>query len=225
MTLEQLLALGLTQEKAEQVLAEQKAELEKAEQAKQAEIEAIKSNRDEILNEKKALQDKQNAEKSEKEKLEQEKARAKGDFEAIENQYKDKIASLEQEIVRRDKQRDTDIVQTTALKLASSLSDNPNNQEVLQMLIEKRLVAENGQVKITDSSGNLTIASLDDFAKEIKTSGKYDALITGTKASGTGASGQSGTGTKQASDYTEQERVELASKNPQLFTQLFTQKE
>lgn len=189
------------------------------------ENERMRKHNETLLAEKKAETDKRKAEQAEKDKLAEEQARKKGDIEQLEQQYKDKIASLEQEIVQRDKQRDTDIVQSTALKLASSLSDNPNNQEVLQMLIEKRLVAENGQVKITDSSGNLTIASLDDFAKEIKTSGKYDALITGTKASGTGASGQGSTGTKQASDYTEQERVELASKNPQLFTQLFTQKE
>lgn len=71
------------------------------------------------------------------------------------------------------------------------------------MLIEKRLTAENGQIKVTDGTGNLTIASIADLKNEISTSGKFDSLITGTKASGVGATGQGTQGTKQASDYTE----------------------
>lgn len=190
-----------------------------------AENERMRKHNETLLAEKKAETDKRKAEQAEKDKLAEEQARKKGDIEQLEQQYKDKIAKLEQEIVQRDKQRDTDLVQSTALKLATSLSDNPNNQEVLQMLIEKRLVAENGQVKVTDSSGNLTIATLDDFTNEIKTSGKYDSLITGTKASGTGATGQGSQSTKQAHEYTEQERLEMAVKNPEQFNQLFSQKE
>ena len=93
------------------------------------------------------------------------------------------------------------------------------------MLIEKRLTAENGQIKVTDGTGNLTIASIADLKNEISTSGKFDSLITGTKASGVGATGQGTQGTKQASDYTESERIELANTNPNLFNQLFAQKE
>lgn len=190
-------------------------------QALQDEVEKLRKHSETLLAEKKAEQQKQREAQAEKDALAQEQARKKGDFETLEKQYQDKIAKLEAEIVERDKQRDSDLVKSEALKLASSLSDNEHNQEILQMLIEKRLTAENGQIKVTDGTGNLTIASIADLKNEISTSGKFDSLITGTKASGVGATGQGTQGTKQASDYTESERIELATTNPNLFKQLF----
>ena len=194
-------------------------------QALQEEVERMRKHNETLLAEKKAEQQKQREAQAEKDALAQEQARKKGDFDTLEKQYQDKIAKLEAEIVERDKQRDSDLVKSEALKLASSLSDNEHNQEILQMLIEKRLTAENGQIKVTDGTGNLTIASIADLKNEISTSGKFDSLITGTKASGVGATGQGTQGTKQASDYTESERIELATTNPNLFNQLFAQKE
>ena len=194
-------------------------------QTLQDEVEKLRKHSETLLAEKKAEQQKQREAQAEKDALAQEQARKKGDFETLEKQYQDKIAKLEAEIVERDKQRDSDLVKSEALKLASSLSDNEHNQAILQMLIEKRLAAENGQIKVTDGTGNLTIASIADLKNEISTSGKFDSLITGTKASGVGATGQGTQGTKQASDYTESERIELATTNPNLFNQLFAQKE
>ena len=194
-------------------------------QALQDEVERMRKHNETLLAEKKAEQQKQREAQAEKDALAQEQARKKGDFDTLEKQYQDKIAKLEAEIVERDKQRDSDLVKSEALKLASSLSDNEHNQAILQMLIEKRLTAENGQVKVVDDLGNATISTIADLKNEISTSGKFDSLITGTKASGVGATGQGTQGTKQASDYTESERIELATTNPNLFNQLFAQKE
>lgn len=194
-------------------------------QALQDEVEKLRKHSETLLAEKKAEQQKQREAQAEKDALAQEQARKKGDFDAIEKQYQDKIAKLEAEIVERDKQRDSDLVKSEALKLASSLSDNEHNQAILQMLIEKRLTAENGQVKVVDDLGNATISTIADLKNEISTSGKFDSLITGTKASGVGATGQGTQGTKTLKDYTESERIELANTNPNLFNQLFAQKE
>ena len=194
-------------------------------QALQDEVEKLRKHSETLLAEKKAEQQKQREAQAEKDALAQEQARKKGDFETLEKRYQDKIAKLEAEIVERDKQRDSDLVKSEALKLASSLSDNEHDQAILQMLIEKRLAAENGQVKVVDDLGNATISTIADLKNEISTSGKFDSLITGTKASGVGATGQGTQGTKQASDYTESERIELATTNPNLFNQLFAQKE
>ena len=194
-------------------------------QALQDEVERMRKHNETLLAEKKAEQQKQREAQAEKDALAQEQARKKGDFDTLEKQYQDKIAKLEAEIVERDKQRDSDLVKSEALKLASSLSDNEHNQAILQTLIEKRLAAENGQVKVVDDLGNATISTIADLKNEISTSGKFDSLITGTKASGVGATGQGTQGTKQASDYTESERIELATTNPNLFNQLFAQKE
>ena len=192
-------------------------------QALQDEVEKLRKHSETLLAEKKAEQQKQREAQAEKDALAQEQARKKGDFETLEKQYQDKIAKLEAEIVERDKQRDSDLVKSEALKLASSLSDNEHNQEILQMLIEKRLTAENGQIKVTDGTGNLTIASIADLKNEISTSGKFDSLITGTKASGVGATGQGTQGAKTLKDYTEGELIELQKTNPAEFTRIINQ--
>ena len=192
-------------------------------QALQDEVERMRKHNETLLAEKKAEQQKQREAQAEKDALAQEQARKKGDFETLEKQYQDKIAKLEAEIVERDKQRDSDLVKSEALKLASSLSDNEHNQAILQMLIEKRLTAENGQVKVVDDLGNATISTIADLKNEISTSGKFDSLITGTKASGIGATGQGTQGTKTLKDYTEGELIELQKTNPAEFTRIINQ--
>ena len=191
--------------------------------ALQEEVERMRKHNETLLTEKKAEQQKQREAQAEKDALAQEQARKKGDFDTLEKQYQDKIAKLEAEIVERDKQRDSDLVKSEALKLASSLSDNEHNQEILQMLIEKRLAAENGQVKVVDDLGNATISTIADLKNEISTSGKFDSLITGTKASGVGATGQGTQGTKTLKDYTEGELIELQKTNPAEFTRIINQ--
>ena len=192
-------------------------------QALQDEVEKLRKHSETLLAEKKAEQQKQREAQAEKDALAQEQARKKGDFDTLEKQYQDKIAKLEAEIVERDKQRDSDLVKSEALKLASSLSDNEHNQAILQMLIEKRLTAENGQVKVVDDLGNATISTIADLKNEISTSGKFDSLITGTKASGVGATGQGTQGTKTLKDYTEGELIELQKTNPAEFTRVINQ--
>lgn len=222
MNLEQLLAMGLTQEQAEKIIADNKAAIEQY-QALQDEVERMRKHNETLLAEKKAETEKRKAEQAGKDALAQEQARKKGDFDTLEKQYQDKIAKLEAEIVERDKQRDSDLVKSEALKLASSLSDNEHNQAILQMLIEKRLAAENGQVKVVDDLGNATISTIADLKNEISTSGKFDSLITGTKASGVGATGQGTQGTKTLKDYTEGELIELQKTNPAEFTRIINQ--
>ncbi|WII95983.1 hypothetical protein LU276_03990 [Moraxella haemolytica] len=187
-------------------------------QAAQAEIERLRKHNETLLGEKKAETEKRKAEQAEKDRLAEETARKKGDFETLEKQYQDKIAGLEKQLADNIAQRNQDLIKAESAKIASQLSTNAHNQEILQMLIEKRLIADNGQIKVTDSNGNLTISTLDDLVKEFKDGGKFDSLIDGTRASGTGATGQS---QKQAQDYSEAERVALAQSNPTLFNQLF----
>lgn len=183
-----------------------------------AEIDRLWKHNETLLSEKKAETEKRKAEQAEKDRLAEETARKKGDFETLENGYKEKIANLEKQISDIQAERNHDLIKSQSVKIASQLSSNTHNQEILQMLIEKRLTADNGQVKVTDGKGNLTISTLDELVNEFKNGGKFDALIDGTKASGTGATGQN---SKSANDYTESERVALAQNNPTLFNQLF----
>lgn len=188
-------------------------------QALQAEVERLRKHSETLLAEKKAESEQRKAEQAEKDRLAEETARKKGDFETLEKQYQAKIQDLQNQIAERDKQRDSDLVKSHAQKLASVLSDNPANQELLQMVLEKRLSAKDGQISVLDVSGAVSIASIDDLKREIETCGKYDSLVVGTRASGTGSNGKPAI--KQASEYSESERIELANTNPTLFNQLF----
>ena len=224
MNLEQLLAMGLTQEQAEKIIADNKAAIEQAEQAKQAELDRVKANRDEILSEKKSLQAKQDAELAEKAKLEQDKAKAKGDIEALEAQYKAELAKHEQKYADLVKANNTKFIESTAKDIARSLATNDINAELLQTLIQGRItIDENGVPRILGADGQPSIATIDDFKNEIKSSGRYDALIVGTSASGVGSQGQGGTGTKTLKDYTEGELIELQKTNPAEFTRIINQ--
>lgn len=184
----------------------------------QAEVDRLRKHSETLLAEKKQQSEQRRAEQAEKERLAEETARKKGDFEALEKQYQAKIQELNEQITKRDKERDENLVKSHAQKLSSQLSDNPANQEILQILIEKRLSAKDGQLSVLDDSGAVSIMTLDDLAKQIQNCGKYDSLIIGTKSCGTGSNGQSA---KRAGDYSEQERLALANSNPALFNQLF----
>ena len=49
-------------------------------------------------------------------------------------------------------------------------------------------------VKVTDSSGDLTVSTLDDLKAEFKNDARYSSLLKGNQSSGGGASGGSNSG-------------------------------
>lgn len=77
-----------------------------------------------------------------------------------------------------------------ANKLASTLAEG-FNVELLADSVKKRLKFTDGEVKVLDANGALTVSSLDDLAKEFKNDPKYASLLKGNKSSGGGANGGS----------------------------------
>ena len=214
MNLEELLkSLGLDDEAIGKVV-----EATKPDQAQAEEIERLRKHNETLLGEKKSRKRKTPCRTNRKRATCRRDCTQKGDFETLEKQYQAKIQELNEQIAKRDKERDENLVKSHAQKLSSQLSDNPANQEILQILIEKRLSAKDGQLSVLDDSGAVSIMTLDDLAKQMQNCGKYDSLIIGTKSCGTGSNGQSA---KRAGDYSEQERLALAHSNPALFNQLF----
>jgi len=91
-------------------------------------------------------------------------------------------------------------VNAAAMKIASSLAEGENVGLLTRFVAERLKYAEDG-VKVTDSSGDLTVSSLDDLKKEIAGSARFASLIKGNQSSGGGASGGS-TGSGAASEVT-----------------------
>nr|WP_237544153.1 hypothetical protein [Pseudomonas syringae]MBL3836821.1 hypothetical protein [Pseudomonas syringae pv. theae] len=145
---------------------------------------------------------------------EQEAAKARGDFEQLFTSSEQalaaeraKLAELTSTIERRD-------LSSAASKVATGIADG-ENAEILAEFIQRRLKVVEGQVKVTDAQGNLTIATLDDLAKEFELTPRYAALVRGTQANGGGATGGKGGGaTKTWDQMTGMERVELRRTNP-----------
>lgn len=72
-----------------------------------------------------------------------------------------------------------------------------------------------GQVRITDESGKLTVSSLADLQKEFETSPRYASLVRGSQAGGGGAAPKScDRVTKTWEQLSGMERVELRRNNP-----------
>ena len=224
---EQFLAMGLTEEQADKIIADAQAAVE----AKQAEIDAIKANKDTILNEKRTLKEKLDAIEAEKSQKLEDDAKTKGDVATLEAQYQAKEAQYQAKLADQQAKYDAlvntinqNTVNQTANDIATSLASDAKSAKLLQRLITSRLaIGDDGNVKVLGADGNVSIATIEDFKNEIKTSGDFDALLLGSGASGTGTQGTGAPPSpKQPHEYTEAERAQLLSTNPTLFKTLFS---
>lgn len=187
-----------------------------------AEIESLKNHNALLLSEKKTEQQRKKDALAEKERLEAEQARKNGDVEAITKQYETKVTELQNELARRDAAQEKALIDKTALDIASQLTDNTNNRDIIATLINNRFKVVDGQVKVLNADGEISINGLTEFKNELVASGKYDSLISGTKATGVGSTGAKGTINK--TELTEKERAELLRTDPTRFYQLFPKK-
>lgn len=187
-----------------------------------AEIESLKNHNALLLSEKKTEQQRKKDALAEKERLEAEQARKNGDVEAITKQYETKVTELQNELARRDAAQEKALIDRTALDIASQLTDNTNNRDIIATLINNRFKVVDGQIKVLNADGEISINDLNAFKNELVASGKYDSLISGTRATGVGSTGAKGTINK--TELTEKERAELLRTDPTRFYQLFPKK-
>lgn len=177
-------------------------------------LEGLKRQNQTLLDEAKAAKQRARDAEQAQQLREQEAAKARGDFEQLFTSSEQalaaeraKLAELTSTIERRD-------LSSAASKVATGIADG-ENAEILAEFIQRRLKVVEGQVKVTDAQGNLTIATLDDLAKEFEQTPRYAALVRGTQANGGGATGGKGGGaTKTWDQMTGMERVELRRTNP-----------
>ncbi|MBK5518416.1 hypothetical protein [Pseudomonas sp. TH10] len=141
-------------------------------------------------------------------------AKAKGDFEQLYASSEQALAIERARLVELTTSIERQGIAAAASKIATGIADG-ENAEILSEFVERRLKIVEGLVKVTDAAGNLTIASLDDLAKEFQQAPRYASLVRGTQANGGGAAGGKGGGaTKTWDQMTGMERVELRRTNP-----------
>lgn len=154
-------------------------------------VSGLKNKANEAVNEAKTA-------KSEVKKLQADLAEAKinkpaGDADKVQQELDsalEKLSTVESSYTDLQKQ----IVQTNingeAGKLAATLTTDTKKAQLLSEKIANRLSFDDGELKVLDNSGKLTISGIDDLATEIKS--EYAFLVDGSPASGGGATGARG---------------------------------
>jgi hypothetical protein len=128
----------------------------------------------------------------------------KSDHEALQASYEKKIKDATDEWTAKINGRDAIIrakfVESEALSLAKGIALDDNAADLLSESVQRRLSVEittegEAVTRVLGPDGKPSAASLDDLKKEIVATPKYHALLSGSKASGSGAaSGSSGGG-------------------------------
>lgn len=214
-----------------QLTAEEYAQLDEAKQALYAlqgevyicqieglpqpeDVTGLKRKNEELLAEKRASDERRRAAEEEARRQAEEKALAEGNYkqlfessQAKTGEWEQKYTQLEQSIHQRD-------INLAATRIATAIADG-DNADILKEFIAKRLKVAEGQVRVTDDSGNLTVSALADLQREFETAPRYASLVRGSQAGGGGAAPKSGDRvTKTWEQLTGMERVELRRNNP-----------
>lgn len=196
------------------------------------EVAGIKANRDALLAEKKEQQRLAQEAEAERQRIErealEEAARQKGDWQALEDSYKAKLAERETEFANQADALRKQVYKLTvgeqAIKLAAEIS-KPHTQQIMSRFIEERLTLdENNNVRVLDLQGKPSAMTIEDLKAEFKANAMFQDIVVINNSSGGGASGGGlgGGAAKKPSEYTEQERIDLYNRDPILFKQIFS---
>lgn len=197
----------------------------------ESEIDGLKASRDALLAEKKEQQ--RLAQEAENEKLRierealEEAARQKGDWQALEDSYKAKLAEKETEFTSQAETLRKQVYKLTvgdqALKLASEISKS-HAIGIMTPFIEQRLTLdENNNVRVLDLQGKPSAMTIEDLKQEFKANAMFQDIVVANNSSGGGATGGGfgGGAAKKPQDYTVQEMKDLRDSNRELYEQLF----
>lgn len=148
------------------------------------------------------------------------------DTKAIEDRWKAKVKSAEDDgaakVTAREKQLGELLVDNEALRIANEISSEP---DVILPHIQKRLRADlTGEKPVTvvlDEKGEPSTKNVDDLKKEFLANKKFAAILVASKASGSGARQGNGGGSapkdKPFKDLTTKERTDWAQSDPDGF--------
>jgi len=153
-------------------------------------VQGLKAKNEELLAEKRRAQ--QEKEKIDAEaKAERERIAAEnGQFKELYESQKEEANQLRSTIEQMNQAVAQQKVQGEASRLASSLTKDTARAQLLEKEISQRLQLVDGEIKVVDESGQLTVSTLDDLSATIKQS--YPFLVDGSQAQGGGAARSQG---------------------------------
>jgi hypothetical protein len=177
-------------------------------------VEGLKRQNQTLLDEAKEAKRKAREAQDQLTQKELDAAKARGDYEQLYASSEQTLAAERQRLADLTASIEKRDINASAAKVATAIADGPN-AEILAEFIERRLRIVDGQVRVTDASGNLTVSSLEDLGKEFQKEPRYASLVRGSQANGGGAAGGKGGGaTKTWDQMTGMEKVELRRNDP-----------
>jgi hypothetical protein len=159
----------------------------------QAEIDArineqtsgLKAKNDELLAEKKRVQQ-EREEAKQQAALEAEKnARSENDYKQLFESQKEESNALRAKIEEMNSNIVRQKINSEAFKVASTLTKDAKKAQLLQEKISQRLTLVDDELRVTDASGQLTVSNLGELAEAVKS--EYSFLVDGSQANGGGA--------------------------------------
>ncbi|WRQ11923.1 hypothetical protein vBSlqSZDD2_12 [Serratia phage vB_SlqS_ZDD2] len=189
----------------------------------------LKNKNTELLEKLRVYREKEEKAQEEARKAQEERDRKAGNWEKIENSYKEQIETLKQNhLAELEKTRGTIkdlVIGKTVTELCAELAVKGKGA-LLKPFIESRLALDEDGVtlRILDAKGSLSAMDLDALKKELRSDKLFDGIIVGTQAQGSGGTGGRVVtlpGDKKASEYTEEERMALLESDPAKFDSLF----
>ncbi len=152
-------------------------------------VSGLKRKIDELLTEKKTVQQKA-IEAEEAVRLETaEKLRKANDFEQLYNSSESERQKAADELATLKANLQQQQVEGQASKVAASLTKDTARANLLSQQISSRLSLVDGEVRVLDTNGNLTVSSVEELTQSIKA--EYPFLVDGSQAAGGGATGGS----------------------------------
>lgn len=149
------------------------------------ETTGLKSKVDELLAEKKKVQAEREAAREQAKLEAEEKARAENNYKELFESQKEESNTLRQTIEKMNADMQRQKINEQAVKLAASLTKDTGRAQLLQKEFSQRLALVDGELRVTDPNGQLTVSSLEDLVSSVKTD--YPFLVDGIQASGGGA--------------------------------------
>ena len=181
-----------------------------------------------VRQEKKEMKDQLDALTAKIEELEEGGKKKRGDVDALETSYKDKLKKQKEEfeakLKKKDEQLSKLLVDNVAKSMAAEISTKPKLIEPhIRAMLAADLDGEEPVTRVLGKDGKPSATTLAELKQSFVDNEDFAPIIIGSKASGSGGGGSNkgSGGAKKPEEYTEQERTELFRTNKQEFYRLF----
>ena len=146
---------------------------------------ALKAKNEELLGEKKAEQRKRAEAEEAARKKERAKAEEEGNYQQLFKSQEGELERLKAENAKLGADIDAGKVTARVEAIAAGLTSDTKRAQLLKNQLSQRLRVVDGEIKVTDESGQLTVSSIDDLTNTVKEN--FPFLVDGGKSSGGGA--------------------------------------